>query len=64
METRLVYFLVGLVVGNKYSLTKKHTSLVSIQKSPFMKKEEIVISLPKVVGILRFSPIGKVNRVG
>ena len=27
----------SLVVGNKYSLTKKHTSLVSVPKSPFMK---------------------------
>ena len=27
-----------MVVGNKYWLTKKHTSLVSMQKSPFMKK--------------------------
>ena len=29
---------VSLVVGNKYPLTKKHTSLVSMQKSSFMKK--------------------------
>ena len=29
---------VSLEVGNKYRLTKKHTSLVSMQKSPFMKK--------------------------
>ena len=29
---------VSLVVGNKYWLTKKHTILVFMQKSPFMKK--------------------------
>ena len=29
---------VSLVVGNKYWLTKTHTSLVSMQKSPFIKK--------------------------
>ena len=32
------WYHVSLVVRNKYSLTKKHTSFVSMQKSPFMKK--------------------------
>ena len=36
--SKMIYMYVSLAVGNKYWLTKKHTSLVSMQRSPFMKK--------------------------